>query len=121
MVRRPAPGGLGQPLISVARGDIWLTALDPTIGSEIQKTRPCVIISPPEMHNHLRTVLAAPMTTGNRSAPFRIQVRFEGKAGLVLLDQICALDKQRLVKRLGAIDARTLHVTLGRLQDIFAE
>jgi mRNA interferase MazF len=103
------------------RGDIWLTVLDPTVGAEIQKMRPCVIISPPEMHDHLRTVLAAPMTTGNRPASFRIPVRFADKAGLILLDQIRALDRQRLVKRLGAVDARTLRATLGRLQDIFAE
>ena len=105
----------------ITRGDIWLAALDPTIGSEIQKTRPCVIISPPEMHNHLRTVLAAPMTTGSRPAPFRIHMRFDGRDGLILLDQIRALDKQRLVRRLGAIDVRTLHATLGRLRDVFAE
>ncbi|MFL5251821.1 MAG: type II toxin-antitoxin system PemK/MazF family toxin [Rhodopila sp.] len=114
MVRRPHPTG-------PARGDIWLAALDPTVGAEIQKTRPCVVISPPEMHDHLRTVLAAPMTTGNRPAPFRIPVRFAEKEGLILLDQIRALDKQRLVKRLGSIDTRTLRATLGRLQDIFAE
>jgi mRNA interferase MazF len=114
MVKRP---GLAGP----ARGDIGLAALEPTIGAEIQKTRPCVIISPPEMHDHLRTVLAAPMTTGNRPAPFRIPVRFEQKQGLILLDQIRALDKQRLVKRLGAIDVRTLRLTLGKLQDVFAE
>ena len=102
------------------RGDIWLAALDPTIGAEIQKTQPCVVISPPEMHDHLRTILAAPMTTGNRPAPFRIPVRFE-KAGLILLDQIRALDKQRLVRRLGAVDTRTLRTTLERLQAVFAE
>jgi mRNA interferase MazF len=103
------------------RGEIWLVSLDPTIGAEIQKTRPCVIISPPEMHDHLRTVLAAPMTTGNRPAPFRIPIKFEEKTGLILLDQIRALDKQRLVKRLGTIDARTFRLTLDRLQAIFAE
>jgi mRNA interferase MazF len=121
MVRRPAPAGPTRPPVSPVRGDIWLVALDPTIGAEIQKTRPCVIISPPEMHDHLRTVLAAPMTTGNRPAPFRIRIRFEEKAGLILLDQIRSLDKQRLMKRLGAVDARTLRATLGRLQEVFAE
>ena len=104
----------------MARGDIWLVILDPTIGAEIQKTRPCVIVSPPEMHDHLRTVLAAPMTTGNRPAPFRVPVRFEQKSGLILLDQIRALDRQRLTKRLGAIDAATLRLTLARLQAVFA-
>lgn len=121
MVRSPAPAGRGQSSNSVSRGDIWLLDLDPTVGNEIQKTRPGVIISPAEMHDHLRTVLAAPMTTGNRPAPFRIPVRFEGKRGLVLLDQIRALDKQRLVKRLGVLDARTLRATLERLQEVFAE
>jgi mRNA interferase MazF len=80
-----------------------------------------VIVSPSEMHGYLRTVLAAPMTTGNRPAPFRIPVRFEEKVGLILLDQIRALDKQRLVKLLGAVNARTLQATLRRLQDAFAE
>jgi mRNA interferase MazF len=110
-----------QPAVGPARGDIWLAALDPAIGAGIQKTRPCVIISPPEMHDHLRTVLAAPMTTGNRPAPFRVAVRFEDKAGLILLDQVRALDKQRLVRRLGAVDARTFGATLARLQAVFAE
>jgi mRNA interferase MazF len=114
MVKRPVPA-------SPARGDIWLAVLDPAVGAEIQKTRPCVIISPPEMHNQLRTVLAAPMTTGNRPAPFRIPVRFDDKAGLILLDQIRALDKQRLVKRLGAVEARILRTTLAQLRAVFAE
>lgn len=83
-------------------------------------TRPCVIISPPEMHDHLRTVLAAPMTTGSRPAPFRVPLRFEEKSGLILLDQIRALDKKRLIKRLGAIDGRTLAAVLDRLQAVFA-
>ena len=106
--------------LRVVRGEVWLVALDPTLGSEIQKTRPCMIISPPEMHEHLRTVLAAPMTTGNRPAPWRIPVRFEGKDGLILLDQIRALDKQRLMRRLGVIDSMTLGETLDRLREIFA-
>jgi mRNA interferase MazF len=113
-MRRAQPAG-------PVRGDIWLAALDPTVAVKIQKTRPCVVISPPEMHDHLRTVLTAPMTTGNRPAPFRIPIRFKEKARLILLDQIRALDKQRLVKRLGTIDARTLRATFSRLQDIFAE
>ena len=104
----------------VRRGEIWLAALDPTIGNEIQKTRPCVIISPAEMHDHLRTVIVAPMTTGSRSAPFRIPVAFEGKKGLILLDQIRTLDRRRLTKRLGAVTARTLSSTLATLQEVFA-
>ncbi len=80
-----------------------------------------MIISPPEMHDYLRTILAAPMTTGNRPAPFRIPVLFDQKHGLILLDQLRALDKQRLVKRLGSVEGRTLRSTLQRLQDLFAE
>ncbi len=105
----------------VTRGEVWLVALDPTIGSEIQKTRPGVIVSPPEMHNYLRTVMVAPMTTGGRSAPFRIPVSFPGKHGLILLDQMRALDKQRLVRRLGEIERKALRATLACLRDVFAE
>jgi mRNA interferase MazF len=89
-------------------------------GAEIQKTRPCVIVSPPELHNHLRTVMAAPMTTGNRPASWRVPVHFDSKDGLILLDQIRALDKQLLIRRLGAVDPHTLDSTLARLRDIFA-
>jgi mRNA interferase MazF len=88
---------------SVARGEIWLAPLDPTIGSEIRKTRPCVIISPAEMHDFLRIVTAAPMTTGSRPAPYRIPVKFRRKDGLILLDQLRTLDARRLVHRLGAL------------------
>jgi mRNA interferase MazF len=105
----------------VARGEVWLIALDPTLGSEIQKTRPCVVISPPEMHDHLRTAIVAPMTTKGRSAPFRIPVRFKRKQGFILLDQIRAVDKIRLVKKEGAISDKTLLETLGILQEVFAE
>jgi len=105
----------------VRRGEIWLAALDPTVGSEIQKTRPCVVVSPAEMHDHLRTVIVAPMTTGSRPAPFRIPVTFEGKRGLILLDQIRTLDRSRLTQRLGAVTARTLSATLATLQEVFAD
>jgi mRNA interferase MazF len=103
------------------RGDIWLADLDPTIGTEIRKTRPCIIISPPDLHEHLRTVLAAPMTTGSKPAPFRIPIFFEAKNGLILLDQIRALDKQRLVRRLGVAQKFTLAATLERLREMFEE
>jgi mRNA interferase MazF len=89
----------------VTRGEIWLAALDPTVGSEIRKSRPCVVISPPEMHDHLRTVIVAPMTTGAHPAPYRIAVTFRGKSGLILLDQVRTLDKTRLVRKLGAVSA----------------
>ena len=103
------------------RGEIWLVNLDPTVGSEIQKTRPCFVISPPEIHDHLRTAIVAPMTTGNRPAPFRIAVRHAGKSGLILLDQMRAVDKTRLVKRMGTVQAAVLKATLTTLGEIFAE
>jgi len=103
------------------RGEIWLVNLDPTVGSEIQKTRPYVVISPPEMHDYLRTAIVAPMTTGSRPAPFRIALRHGGKKGLILLDQIRAVDKIRLVKRSGAIGPAVLRATLAALAEIFAE
>jgi len=112
MVIRPA---------SAARGDVWLAALDPTIGSEIQKTRPCLIVSPPEMHDHLRTVTVVPMTTGSRPAPYRVPVRFQRKDGLIVLDQMRTLDKQRLVQRLGRVDAATLALTLSTLREMFED
>jgi mRNA interferase MazF len=105
----------------VARGEVWLAVLDPTIGSEIRRTRPCLIVSPPEIHDYLHTVTVAPMTTGSHPAPFRIPVSFQQKTGLILLDQLRTLDKRRLARRLGAIDARTLRLVLGRLRDLFAE
>ena len=104
----------------VTRGEVWLVTLDPTVGSEIHKTRPCVIISPPEMHDYLRTVIVAPMTTGARPAPYRIAVTFQGKRGLVLLDQLRTLDKVRLVKRLGNISSQALALTLKTLPRVFA-
>ncbi len=104
----------------VTRGEIWLAALDPTRGSEIQKTRPCLIVSPPELHDHLRTVIAAPLTTGSRPAGFRVPVTFGGKTGLVLLDQLRTLDKQRLVRRLGDAPERVLSDALAVLREMFA-
>lgn len=104
----------------VTRGEVWLVNLDPTVGSEIRKSRPCVIVSPPEMHDHLRTVIVAPMTTGARAAPFRIPITFGGKKGLILLDQIRTLDKVRLVRRLGRVSTTTLAATLRTLQEVFA-
>jgi mRNA interferase MazF len=105
----------------VKRGEVWLVNLDPTVGSEIQKTRPCVVISPPEMHDYLRTAIVAPLTTGSHPAPFRVAVRHGGKNGLILLDQIRTIDKVRLVKRAGAIAPRVLGATLAALGEIFAE
>ena len=103
------------------RGEIWLVNLDPTMGSEIKKSRPCVVVSPAEMHDHLRTVIVAPMTTKSRPAPFRVPVTHGGQKGLILLDQVRAVDKARLAKRLGAVSTKTLLGTLGTLQEVFAE
>jgi mRNA interferase MazF len=105
----------------VKRGEIWLVNLDPTVGSEIKKTRPCTVISPAEMHDYLRTVMVAPMTTGSHAAPFRIPVRHAGKQGLILLDQIRTIDKSRLVKRSGSLSAAVLKATLATLREVFEE
>jgi mRNA interferase MazF len=101
-------------------GEIWLAQLAPTVGSEFQKTRPCVVISPDEMNVHLRTVIVAPMTTGSKAAHFRVPLTFKGKQGLIVLDQIRTLDRARLVRRLGALRLPTLMATLRTLQDMFA-
>ncbi|MGF6725533.1 mRNA interferase MazF [Paraburkholderia sp. GAS41] len=105
----------------VARGEVWLVALDPTIGSEIQKTRPCVVVSPPELHDHLRTVIVAPMTTAGKPAPFRVPLTFLRKKGLILLDQIRTVDKTRLVKKAGTVSDLALSNALSTLQEIFVE
>lgn len=101
------------------RGEIWLVDLDPTIGSEIQKSRPCVVVSPLEMNDNLRTVLVAPMTSQGFVAPFRIPVTHGGKKGLIVLDQIRAVDKKRLAKRMGVLSLKTLDATLETLQELF--
>ena len=95
--------------------------LDPRGGSKIRKTRPCVVVSPGELHDHLRTAIVAPMTTKSRPAPFRIGVMHGGQKGLILLDQIRAVDKARLAKKVGTLSAKTLTSTLNTLQEIFAE
>ena len=105
----------------VKRGDIWLVNLDPTVGSKIQKTRPCVVISPAELHDHLRTVIVAPMTSQGFAAPFRVPVAHAGTKGLIVLDQMRTVDKIRLAKKLGAVSAKTLRATLAALQEIFEE
>ena len=105
----------------VKRGDIWLVTLDPTIGSEIKKSRPCVVVSPPEMHDYLRTAIVAPMTTNGRSAPFRVPLSHGGKKGLILLDQIRSVDKSRLAKKLGSVSGKTSGIILDTLQEVFAK
>ena len=105
----------------VKRGEIWLVALDATVGSEIKKSRPCIIVSPPELHQHLRTVIVAPMTSHGFAAPFRVPVTHARTKGLIVLDQIRTVDKIRLVKRVGAVTAKTLSAVLITLQEVFAE
>ncbi|PPK63859.1 transcriptional modulator of MazE/toxin MazF [Methylobacter tundripaludum] len=102
----------------VKRFDVYLIELDPVIGSEIKKTRPCVIVSPNEM-NCLKTVLIAPMTTKGFHAPSRVELQFQDKTGLVLLDQLRAVDKSRLVKKLGTIDAKAQKKISSTLVDMF--
>ena len=98
------------------RGEIWLVNLDPAVGSEIRKTRPCVVVSPAEMHDHLRTLIVAPMATKSHGAPFRIGVTHGSKKGLILLDQVRVVDKVSLVRKLGAVPPETLTATLSALQ-----
>ncbi len=104
-----------------SRGQVFLVRLDPTLGSEIKKTRPCVIVSPDELNEHLRTAIVAPMTTGGRSYPWRPRCRFQGRAGFVALDQLRTVDVERLAKSVGQLDAATIAAVLDRLQDMFAE
>lgn len=104
----------------VARGAIWLVNLDPTVGSEIRKSRPCVIVSPAELNDHLRTVLVAPMTSKGFAAPFRVPITHDGVHGLIVLDQLRAIDKRRLIKALGTVPNKTMNATLRTLQELFA-
>jgi len=106
--------------MAVKRFEVYLVALDPTLGSEIQKTRPCVVISPDEMNRFLKTAIIAPLTTKGREYPTRVPCSFQGKDGLVVLDQIRTVDKLRLVKRLGIIDEDTGHQILDVLQEMFS-
>ena len=104
----------------VSRGDIFLVALNPTRGSEIRKTRPCVIVSPDELNSHLSTFIVAPLTTGVHPYPFRVRCTFDGKDGHVVADQLRAVDRERLVKHLGRLSDTTLNELLGVLQAMFA-
>lgn len=104
----------------VKRFDIYLINLDPTIGSEIKKTRPCLIISPDEMNRYINTVIIAPMTTKGREYPTRVAIKFQGKQAQIVLDQIRTVDKARLVKKLGKVDAPTQTKVLAVLGEMFA-
>lgn len=104
----------------VRRFDVFLVALDPTIGSEIKKTRPCLVVSPDEMNAHISTVIVAPMTTKGRPYPTRVLCRFHGKEGQVVLDQLRTVDKARLVKALGRISRPAQAQVLAALAEMFA-
>jgi mRNA interferase MazF len=106
-------------LVTPRRFDVWLVALDPTVGSEIQKTRPALVVSPDVMNQRLRTVIVAPMTTAEKPWPSRVAVRFGGQSGQIALDQIRTVDRARLVKRVGAVDEATGRAVCGRLAEMF--
>ena len=107
--------------MAVGRFDVYLVSLDPTVGGEIKKTRPCLIVSPDEMNRHINTIIVAPMTTKGRVYPTRVPCRFQGKNGQVVLDQLRTIDKARLVKLLGRISPATQKAVLEVLAEMFAE
>jgi mRNA interferase MazF len=104
----------------VNRFDVYLVNLDPTIGSEIRKTRPCVIVSPDEMNHNIATVIVAPMTTKGQPYPTRVKCRFQRKDGEVVLDQVRTVDRRRLLKRLGKLDPKTAERVRTILLEMFA-
>ena len=106
--------------MEVRRFDVFLINLDPTVGHEIKKTRPCLVISPDEMNRHISTIIVAPMTTKGRNYPTRVQCTFQGKRGQIVLDQIRTIDKERFVKRLGKISKRAQMEVLRILREMFS-
>lgn len=110
---------VARPL--VRRGEVHLVHLDPTRGSEIRKTRPCLVVSPDELNHHLRTAIVAPMTTSGQAYPWRIACRFRNRSGYVALDQVRTIDSDRLLKRLGQLSPQTTATVLRTLQEMFAE
>ena len=106
--------------MAINRFEVYLINLDPTVGSEIKKTRPCLVVSPDEINHHIRTVIVAPMTTKGQDYPTRVPCRFKGKSGQVVLDQIRTVDRTRLIKKLGRIDDKTAAAVLNVLQEMFA-
>lgn len=104
----------------VQRFEVWLINLDPTIGNEIKKTRPCLIISPDEMNRNINTVIIAPMTTKGKRYPTRISCKFQKKDGWIVLDQLRTIDKTRLVSKIGTIDIPTSRAVIATLQEMFA-
>ena len=111
---------MGMEVDPPRRGDVYLISLDPTRGSEIRKTRPCVVVSPDELNDHLATFLVAPMTTGGHRYPFRIACRFQNKRGYVVVDQLRTVDRVRMVRRVGRLPADTLAEVLNVLRRMFA-
>jgi mRNA interferase MazF len=101
------------------RDEVWLVSLDPALGAEIRKTRPCLVVSPDEANQYLRTVIVAPLTTTERRYPTRVDVRFQRKEGQVALDQVRAVDQQRLVRKLGTVAANTAHTVSSVLVEMF--
>jgi mRNA interferase MazF len=106
--------------VAVSRSEVYVVNLDPTRGSEIKKTRPCLVVSPDEMNHHIRTVIVAPLTTRGRPYPTRVPCRFAGSEGQVVLDQLRTVDRSRLVKRLGQIERQTMAAVLAALTEMFA-
>jgi len=106
--------------MAINRFEVYLINLDPTVGSEIKKTRPCLVVSPDEINHNIRTVIVAPLTTKGPLYPTRVPSRFKGKDGHVVLDQIRAVDRSRLVRKLGKIDGKTAAAVLDVLQEMFA-
>lgn len=107
-------------MVAVHRFDVFLIALDPTIGSEIRKTRPCLVISPDEMNQYMQTMIVAPMTSTVKTYPTRVPVSFAGKEGSIALDQIRVVDKSRIIKKLGILDKRTATAVLTTLSEMFS-
>ena len=105
----------------VRQYDIFLVALDPTIGHEIKKSRPCIVVSPDEMNKYISTVIVAPMTTQSRAYPTRVFVRFGRKDGWAVLDQIRTVDKRRLIKKIGEIDNKTIQQIKSVLKEILVD
>ena len=119
MVR--AGPGLGRAVSRApSRGEVYLVDLDPTRGREMQKTRPCLVVSPDEVNHHLRTVIVAPMTTGGQPYPWRVPCRFKQKAGRVALDQLRTVDRERLVQRIGVLGGETVAAVLATLGEMFS-
>jgi len=106
---------------ALVRGDVHLVQLDPTRGGEIKKTRPCVIVSPDDINDHIRTVIVAPMTTASRAYPWRVACRFQNRSGFVALDQLRTVDGERLIQRLGRLSAETTAQVLGTLREMFSD